>query len=110
MTAPEKKVSFVFYCYEKESADLKIRLRYDQLKQSQFFTEILKMYVSQDPLILEVVEKIKKKNKTMGAKKIKKTREDYNFSKKLEADLGLTPEDKQKIFDIIEGELEINYD
>ena len=57
MRDPKKNVSFTFYCYEKESADLKIRLRYDGLKQSEFFRTLLKMYVSQDPLMLEIVEK-----------------------------------------------------
>ena len=99
----EKKVAFVFYCYEKESADLKIRLRYDGLKQSQFFQAILRLYISQDPEMLKIVEKIKLENRIMGKKKIKKTRELFEKGEKMMEDLGITDSDKQKIFDLIES-------
>ena len=105
MRDPAKNVTFVFYCYEKESADLKIRLRYDGLKQSEFFRTLLKMYVSQDPLMLEIVERIKEKQKIMGNKKLQKTRKDYERSDSLLRDLGITKADKENIFDLIEMDL-----
>ena len=104
MRDPKKNVTFVFYCYEKESADLKIRLRYDGLKQSEFFRTLLKMYVSQDSLMLQVVEKIKKQQKIMGKKRLQKTRKDYSSSDFLLEDLGITDSDQQNIFDMIELE------
>ena len=104
MRDPKKNVTFVFYCYEKESADLKIRLRYDGLKQSEFFRTLLKMYVSQDPLMLQVVEKIKKQQKIMGKKRLQKTRKYYSSGDCLLQDLGITDSDKQDIFDMIELE------
>lgn len=103
MNDTEKKVTFVFYCYEKESADLKIRLRYDGLRQSQFFRAILRMYTTQDPDMLNVVEKIKLENRTMGKKKIKKTRQLFEKGEQTMKDLGITDSDKQKIFDLIES-------
>ena len=105
MRDPNKNVTFVFYCYEKESADLKIRLRYDGLKQSEFFRTLLKMYVSQDPLMLQVVEKIKENQKIMGKKKLKNTQKDYDASQTMLSELGITESDKQNIFDIIEMEM-----
>lgn len=102
MRDPEKNVTFVFYCYEKESADLKIRLRYDGLKQSEFFRTLLKMYVSQDPLMLQIVERIKQNQKVMGKKRLQKTKKDYEESSKILEDLGITESDKQNIFDLIE--------
>lgn len=102
MRDPAKNVTFVFYCYEKESADLKIRLRYDGLKQSEFFRTLLKMYVSQDPLMLQIVERIKQNQKVMGKKRLQKTKKDYEESSKILEDLGLTESDKQNIFDMIE--------
>ena len=104
MRDPEKNVTFVFYCYEKESADLKIRLRYDGLKQSEFFRTLLKMYVSQDPLMLQIVERIKQDQKVMGKKRLHKTRKDYEQAKSILEDLGITETDKQDIFDMIEAE------
>lgn len=105
MRDPAKNVTFVFYCYEKESADLKIRLRYDGLKQSEFFRTLLKMYVSQDPLMLEIVERIKQNQKVMGKKRLQKTNKDYKESSTLLSDLGITKSDKEDIFDLIEMDL-----
>ena len=105
MRDPKKNVTFVFYCYEKESADLKIRLRYDGLRQSEFFRTLLKMYVAQDPLMLEIVERIKQKQKIMGKRRLQKTRKDYEDGSSLLEDLGITESDKQDIFDMIESEV-----
>ena len=106
MRDPDKNVTFVFYCYEKESADLKIRLRYDGLKQSEFFRTLLKMYVSQDPLMLQIVERIKQQQKIMGKKRIQNTKADYKKSETMLKDLGITESDRQNIFDMIELETE----
>jgi uncharacterized protein YjiS (DUF1127 family) len=105
MRDPNKNVTFVFRCYEKESADLKIRLKYDGLQQGEFFRSILKMYVSQDPLVMTVVEEIKKNKKTMGRRKLTSTSKDLERGKKLLSDLGITESDKQDIFDMIEMDL-----
>tara|TARA_R100001509_G_scaffold44561_1_gene24205 strand:+ start:95 stop:424 length:330 start_codon:yes stop_codon:yes gene_type:complete len=105
MRDPKKNVTFVFYCYEKESADLKIRLRYDGLKQSEFFRTLLKMYVSKDPLMLQIVERIKQNQKIMGKKRLQKTKKDYEESHRILEDLGITESDKQDIFDMIEMEV-----
>lgn len=102
MRDPKKNVTFVFYCYEKESADLKIRLRYDGLQQSEFFRTILKMYVDKDPLMLEVVDKIKILKSTMGLKKINKASKDYQASRTILKELGISESDKQELFDVIE--------
>lgn len=106
MRDPKKNVTFVFYCYEKESADLKIRLRYDGLQQSEFFRTLLKMYVAQDPLMLQIVERIKQDQRVMGKKRLKNTKDDYEKADKVLEDLGITESDKQDIFDIIAMETE----
>jgi len=73
MRDPDKSTKFVFYCYEKESADLKIRLRYDGLRQTEFFRALLNRYVNKDPAMLQVVEDIKRDKQIMGKKKLKRT-------------------------------------
>lgn len=102
MRDPKKNVSFVFYCYEKESADLKIRLRHDGLKQSEFFRTLLKMYVKQDPLMLQIVDKIKENQKIMGKKRRSKSLKDHISGQQLLEDLGITESDKKRLFDFIE--------
>jgi hypothetical protein len=106
MRDPNKNTSFVFYCYEKESVDLKVRLRYDGLKQSEFFRTLLKMYISQDPIMMQLVERIKERQKIMGKTRRENATKDYRSGTKLLDDLGITQSDKQNIFDIIETEIE----
>lgn len=101
MRDPDKNVTFVFRCYEKESADLKIRLRYDGLKQSEFFRSLLKMYIANDPTILPVVQRIKETQNTMGRKKITNTRKEHEQGIKMLEELGITKTDRNDIFDMI---------
>ena len=103
MRDPQKNVTFVFKCYEKESADLKIRLRYDGLKQGEFFRSVLKMYIAKDPLMMSLVEKIKEDQKTMGLKRRRITIKDIKKGEEMLKDLGITPADKKDIFDMIEA-------
>ena len=106
MRDPNKNTRFVFYCYEKESADLKIRLRYDGLKQSEFFRALLFRYINKDPMMLQVVEDIKKEKSVMGKRRLKKTKQDLERGNRLLEDLGISDSDKQNIFDMIEMDLE----
>jgi len=99
-----KTVAFTFRCYEKESADLKVRLKYDKLQQTEFFVSVLKMYIESDPLLLSVVEKIKRDKGKMGKKKIKNTRKDLDLGREIMNNLGITESDKQNVFDLIESD------
>ena len=69
MKDPNKKTTFTFFCYEHESVDLKIRLRYDGLKQSEFFRNVLLKYINKDPVMLKLVHDIKEERSTMGKNK-----------------------------------------
>jgi len=106
MNNPNKSVKFVFYCYEKESAELKIRLRYDGLTQSGFFGALLEKYINKDPTMLQVVERIKQEKTSIGKKRLSKTKKDYESGKELLEELGITDSDKQNIFDMIEMNME----
>lgn len=106
MRDPNKNTRFFFYCYEKESADLKIRLRYDGLKQSEFFRSLLIKYIKKDPAMMQVVEDIKKESNVMGKEKLRRTKQDLERGKNLLKDLGISESDKENIFDMIEMDLE----
>ena len=80
MRDPDKNTTFSFYCYEHESVNLKIRLRYDGLKQSEFFRSLLLKYINNDPVMMSLVHDIKSEQKIMGKKKLKRTRDDYGVS------------------------------
>ena len=106
MRDPNKNTKFVFYCYEKESVDLKIRLRYDGLTQSGFFRALLEKYINKDPAMLQMVESIKQERTSMGKKRLNKAKRDYESGLDLLEELGITDSDKQNIFDMIEMDTE----
>ena len=60
--------------------------------------------------MLQVVEKIKLDQKVMGKKKILRTKKDIEKSSKILADLGITKEEKENIFDMIELDTEEYYE
>ena len=101
MKDPKKIVSFTFRLLEKVSADLKLRLRYDNLSQSKFMSGITELYLQKDPDMLCVIEKIKQQKKTMGKQKLKRTKQDIDKGNKMLEELGITDSDKQNIFDMI---------
>ena len=103
MRDPDKNTTFSFYCYEHESVNLKIRLRYDGLKQSEFFRSLLLKYINKDPTMMSIVHDIKSEQKVMGKRKLKKTKDDYERSQEIQESLGITESDREDIYDIIEG-------
>ena len=103
-----RDVRFVFTCEEKESAELKIRLRYDGLKQNNFFKSLLRMYIESDPIFIPVLEKIKKQSRSFGKRKILNATKEHKKGAKMLTDFGLTDEEKIQIFDIILSEEDLD--
>lgn len=99
---PEKVVKFVFHAYEKISADLKLRLRYDNLSQTRFFAGIVKLYLDNDPDMVKVMHKVKENAKSMGKQKLRRTVKDIEKGENIMEQLGITESDKNSIFDMIE--------
>lgn len=99
---PDKVVRFVFTAYEKVSADLKLRLRYDNLTQTSFFAGIVKLYLENDPDMINVLYKIKQHAQVMGKIKLNKTKKDIDSGHEFMKQIGITESDKQDIFDMIE--------
>ena len=104
--SPNKVVKFVFHAYEKISADLKLRLRYDNLSQTRFFAGIVKLYLENDPDMVKVMYKVKQNAMAMGKQKLRRTVKDIEKGQSIMEQLGITESDKQEIFDLIETELD----
>ena len=102
---PNKVVRFVFTAYEKISADLKLRLRYDNLTQTSFFAGIVKLYLDNDPDMIKVIYKVKEHARVMGKTKLKRSRDDIQSGDEFMKQIGITDSDKQNIFDMIEMDL-----
>lgn len=99
----EKEVTFTFKCLERQSVELKIRLKYDNLQQTTFFQSLLEMYIRQDPLMVDIVDKIKEEKNLMGKRRRSIILKDFHNGREILEDLGITKLDKQKLFDIIES-------
>jgi len=99
---PEKVVKLVFSAYERASANLKIRLRYDNLTQTKFFAGIMRLYLENDEDMINVIYKIKSHSKVMGKKKLNRSKKEIKQGEETMKNLGLTESDKQDIYDMIE--------
>ena len=105
---PQKVVQFVFSVYEKTSADLKLRIRNDNLTQVSWFAGIAKLYLENDPDMLKVMYKVKQNAQAMGKRKLNRYKKDIEKGQDIMRQLGITDSDKQDIFDMIEMGLEEN--
>ena len=105
MIQPEKLVSLSFKISEKLAADLKIRLRYDNISQSAFMRGLAVLYLENDPDMLAAISKVKEREKSMGKQKLKRTKDDFESARDVLKQLGISESDKQDIFDMIEMDL-----
>ena len=103
---PQKVVQFVFSVYEKTSADMKLKIRNDNLTQVSWFAGMAKLYLENDPDMLKVVYKVKENAKAMGRRKLNRAKKDIEEGYSIMEQLGITDSDKQDIFDLIEMDLE----
>ena len=99
----EKRKKYVFEHYEKSYGDFRIRLKYDGLKQGEFFRAIVDGYLEKDALIMRFIEEYKLKHKKFGKRKIQKTTAALRVGRESMKSLGLTESERNKIFDIVEG-------
>ena len=105
---PQKVVQFVFSVYEKTSADLKLKIRNDNLTQVSWFAGIAELYLDNDHDMLKVMYKVKQNARVMGKRKLNRCKKDIEKGKDIMRELGISESDKQNIFDMIEMDLEDN--
>ena len=100
------KKKIVFYDSDKRYADLKIRLGHDGLSQAKFFRGILTGYLSQDPDILNFVDKLKAAARigNVSKKRIKEDRQLIKDGEETAEKFSLGNQEIENIFDILEKE------
>ena len=97
----------VFFEEEDEQhARMLIRLRYDRLTQGNFFRGLVEMYVNNDLDMIKIIEKIKERKTTMGQVKRRNTRKEIEQGESMMQDLGLSNNEKNFIYDLIEEDFE----
>jgi len=101
---PRERKKFMFYDTEKRQVDLRVRLRYDGLNQSEFFRAMITGYLEKDELIMEYMDRYKKKYEKQGKRKREKSKNLIVAGKELEKQFALNSDDIENIFDIIAEE------
>jgi len=96
----EKKITFADT--DKRHAELRIKLRRDGLSQVDFFKSMVSGYIDNDPNILMYITKIKQEKSKIGKRKIIKQNEDIKQGNQTLQDLGITSQDIDFVFDLIE--------
>ena len=99
-----RKKKVIFEDYEDNYANLKIRLRHDRLRQSEFFSFLVAKYISCDPSIMLMIEDLKMSLGRVGKKRIKMVADDIKEGEALLEKLGISKTDKENLFDLIEKE------
>ncbi len=99
-----KKIQFIEET--NQHARLLTRLRYDRIKQGDFFRNLVSLYLSNDIDMIKVIEKIKSNTTNTGKHKIKRSTKDILEGEKLMEDLGLSKKERSEIFDLIEEDFE----
>jgi len=97
------KKQVCFDSLAKTHADLKIRLHTDDLKIKDFFNEVVLAYVNRDENIVKFIDKLKETKKISKALRSKAS-QSRRVQKKVVDQFGLSPDEIENIFDIIEKE------
>lgn len=90
-----KKV--IFKTSTKEHVDLKVKLKYDKINQTQFFNLCMKMYLQDNPLMREMINQTYKIATTLEV--VKEDQKELEDTKKK---FGLEEDERQNIFDMME--------
>lgn len=99
----EGKKEIIFRETFKRHADLKIQLQYDELKMAKFCRECVTFYLNKDPLMMELVDRMKGIEKVSIARTEIAKRERKKTDKVVE-DFALDDKERQSIFDMLAEE------
>tara|TARA_Y100000296_G_scaffold72452_1_gene88843 strand:- start:243 stop:563 length:321 start_codon:yes stop_codon:yes gene_type:complete len=95
-----------FFLHPRLHEDLKIRMHYDGFKtQSEFFRACVVAYLEKNEKFMEFLDFYKADEKIQSKANIKKSRRLRQEGQDLMKKLGITEEDVENIFDLIEEEI-----
>lgn len=87
---------------EKQHMDLKVKLDFHRMSMSEFVRACAQGVLSGNPIMDQFIDFYKEHSDKHSKKSIKDSRKDREISDELLSDLGLSGDDIQDIFDIIE--------
>ena len=95
-----------FFLHPRLHEDLKIRMHYDSFKnQSEFFRACTIAYLEKNDKFMEFIDFYKEDQKLQSKANIRKSIKLREEGKDLMKKLGITKEDVENIFDLIEEEM-----
>ena len=101
---PEEAKTITIDSLETLDANLRIKLKFDDITKFWFFNEYIKGYLLDDPLLRPFIEKIKESSMMARKYKLKKNRQLLEKEKDIINKFGLDANEIEDIFDLIESE------
>ncbi len=98
----EKQVCFEDF--DKNHADLKIRLHYDGLRQNEFFRLMMRKYINKDENMMKIIDEYKEHKGTQSKLDRKKSKQLIQKGREMQGQLALNPNEVENIFDLLEKE------
>jgi len=99
-----ERKKFMFYDTGRRQADLRIKLKNDNLNQSQFFRAMISGYLENDDGILNYLDLFKDSFSLQGKAHRDKNRREIKQGEAIKAQFGLNNDDIESFFDIMEEE------
>lgn len=91
---------YTFYINSTAHADMRIKLRYDDIPQQTFFKMLIKAYIDDNSHMRELIKELNAEK--LGKRSLKKMKKDENLAVEQEELFGLTEEEVSDIYDQIE--------
>ena len=91
---PDNKKKVIFSDTDVRHAQLKVRLQYDGISQSEFFRSFITGYLENDKNIVDFIEKMSQRN-------MKYTQRDREEAEDILGKFGIKDDELENIFDII---------
>tara|TARA_Y100000593_G_C4317844_1_gene341917 strand:+ start:1229 stop:1558 length:330 start_codon:yes stop_codon:yes gene_type:complete len=98
---PDNKKKVIFSDTDVRHAQLKVRLQYDGMSQSEFFRSFITGYLENDKNILDFIRKYKENNKKMSKRNMKYGKKDLEEAEDILGKFGIKDDELENIFDII---------
>ena len=100
---PEGHQRFFFSIDKEDAIRIQISARFHGLSRLQLFRILADGYLNQDPDLMKYIHKALEKNEIQSKRARKLSKELYTNGIEKSANLGLSDEDKENIFDILEN-------
>jgi len=100
----DERKKIMFYDSAKRRTDLNIKLKYDNIKQSEFFRVMISGYLECDPHILSFIEEYKEKMEIHNIAKRSKSKRLRKKAEETKKTFSLDDGDIEDLFDIIAEE------